>query len=58
MQKKMGRPTNDPKIHKTLFRLSESEIQMLDFCVSKTGKNRAEIVREGIAIVYERLKKK
>lgn len=58
MTLKIGRPTDNPKNHKAMFRLSEKEVQMLDYCTEKTGKSRADIVREGIAIVYERLKKK
>ena len=58
MQKKMGRPTDNPKSHKAVFRISEKEILMLDYCAEKTGRSRADIVREGIAIVYESLKNK
>lgn len=37
----------------------DSELQeKLDFCVNKTGKNRSEIVREGVELVFEREKKK
>ena len=58
MHLKTGRPTDNPKTHKAMFRLSEKEVKMLDFCAEQTGRSRADIVREGIEIVYKRLKKK
>lgn len=52
-----GRPTTDPKILNTRIRLSEQDIQLLDFCCDKTGKSKAEIIRMGIKEVYEKIKK-
>lgn len=52
-----GRPTNDPKILSTRIRLSEEDIKRLEFCVQETGLTKAEIIRQGIKEVYNRLKK-
>lgn len=52
-----GRPTDDPKTLSTRIRLSENDIKMLEYCSSKTGKTKAEIIRIGIKEVYESLKK-
>lgn len=52
-----GRPTNDPKNLSTRIRLSENDINMLEFCCNKTGQTKAEIIRLGIREVYESLKK-
>lgn len=57
MSPRTGRPTNEPKVLSTRIRLSEQDIQQLDFCSKKTGKSKAEIIRMGIKEVYERLKK-
>lgn len=52
-----GRPTNDPKNLSTRVRLSENDINMLEFCCNQTGQTKAEIIRLGIREVYESLKK-
>lgn len=57
MSAKMGRPTNDPKTIHTMIRLSEKDLQMLEYCVSETGKTKAEIIREGIKAIYRRIKR-
>ena len=57
MSPRTGRPTNDPKILCTRIRLSQNDIDMLEFCCKKTGETKAEIIRQGIKTVYENLKK-
>jgi hypothetical protein len=52
-----GRPTDEPKILSTRIRLSEKDVEMLDFCSDKTGKKKSEIIRLGIKKVYEELVK-
>lgn len=52
-----GRPTNDPKTLNTRIRLSEEDVRRLEFCVERTGLTKAEVIRQGIKEVYERLKK-
>ena len=52
-----GRPTNDPKSNWTGFRLSDKDIEKLEYCVKRTGKSKAEIVRQGIELVYEQVRK-
>lgn len=56
-QKKMGRPTDDPKKHQTRIRMSDDDIERLEFCCQKTGLSKADIIREGIRKVYEEIKK-
>ncbi len=55
--KKMGRPTSSPKKNNTRIRLSDEDLQKLEFCKAKTGKTYADIIREGINKVYQELKK-
>ncbi len=52
-----GRPTNDPKNLSTRIRLSENDIERLNYCSEKTGKKKSEIIREGIEKVYNEIKK-
>lgn len=53
-----GRPTDDPKTLNTRIRLSEQDIERLEYCCKETGKTKSEIIRQGIKEVYEGLKKK
>lgn len=53
----MGRPTDNPKQLSTRIRLSETDVQRLEFCSQKTGKTKSEIIRMGIEKVYEELSK-
>lgn len=52
----MGRPTDNPKTHETKVRMSDADIQMLEYCTEKTGLSKAEIIRKGIKATYESLK--
>ena len=52
-----GRPTDDPKTLNTRIRLSEEDVQRLEYCVKVTVLKKSEIIRQGIKEVYERLKK-
>lgn len=52
-----GRPTDDPKTLSTRIRLSEEDVQRLEYCAEKTGMTKSEIIRLGIREVYENLKK-
>lgn len=52
-----GRPTDDPKTLSTRIRLSQKDVEYLNYCQTVTGKTKAEIIRLGIRSVYESLKK-
>lgn len=56
MSPRTGRPTDNPKKTMLPVRLSEKDINMLEFCVEKTGKTKAEIIRVGIEKIYTDLK--
>ena len=57
-EKKMGRPTDEPKTHQQRIRMSDKDIQMLEFCCEITGMTKADVVRTGIKKVYDGLKEK
>lgn len=56
MSPRTGRPTDNPKNLNTRVRLSEDDIEMLEYCVSHTGMKKSEIIRLGIQKVYEEFK--
>lgn len=58
MSPRTGRPTDNPRIHNTRIRMSDEELDMLDYCVKQTGLSKADIIRKGIKEIYEQLKKK
>lgn len=45
---KMGRPTDNPKTHNFVVRLTEEEFKLLEFCCQKTGLKKADVIRQGI----------
>lgn len=53
----MGRPTDSPKVNNTRIRLSDEDMQKLEFCKTQTGMTYADIIRKGIDNVYQELKK-
>ena len=50
-----GRPTDNPKTLSTRIRLSEEDVRRLEYCVKKTGLTKAEIIRQAIKEVYEKM---
>ena len=52
---KMGRPTDDPKTITVRTRISESDNEILEELVEKTGLNKSEILRRGIEIQYNNI---
>lgn len=57
MSPRTGRPTNNPKKHENRIRMSDEDIEILEYCCKVTGKTKADIIREGIREVYARIKK-
>lgn len=53
--KKMGRPTNDPKIHTQVIRLTESELKKLEECSEKMGLSKTDVLRKGIEWLHSQL---
>ena len=57
MSPRIGRPTTEPKTHETRIRMSDTDVQMLEVCCEETGMTKADVIRQGIKLVYEGLKK-
>ena len=53
--KKMGRPTDSPKIYQLRVRFSEEGKELLEKCSEKTGLSKSDVIRLGIKKVYESL---
>lgn len=56
MSKKTGRPLSDnPRNHKLFIRLTDEENDNLEKCCEITEKSRAELVRDGLKIVTDKI---
>ena len=47
----------DPRKNQYRIRLSSAELAKLNFCSERTGKTKAEIIREGVDLVYQNITK-
>ena len=56
MSPRTGRPTTDPKTHETRIRMSDEDVRLLNICCEKTGMSKADVIRQGIREVYEKVK--
>lgn len=50
-------PSKNPKEHQKRIRMSDEDVEILDYCCKKTGRTQSDIIREGIRKVYSELKK-
>lgn len=55
--KKIGRPTTNPKNEELKVRISKEDKEKLEYCINNSNKNKSEIVREGIDKVYNEIRK-
>lgn len=52
-KKKMGRPTDNPKIIVKRARMSEEDVNKLKMCCEVLGISESDVLRMGINKVYE-----
>ena len=57
MSPRTGRPTDNPKSNQYRVRLSDSELEMLEYCCKVLGLTKAEVIRQGIENVYKKAQK-
>ena len=56
MSKKMGRPLSDnPRNNKLFIRLTDEENSALEKCCEITEKSKAELVRDGLKLVTDKI---
>lgn len=56
MSPRTGRPTDEPKTLNTRIRLSENDVEKLEYCADRLKVKKSEVIRIGISKVYEELK--
>lgn len=56
--KKMGRPTDNPKNVSIKFKADDKTVQKLKECSNKMEVSQAEILRQGVHRIYDDLNKK
>ncbi len=54
-EKKMGRPTTNPKIYQTRIRMTEEEVQKLNFCSEKLGISKTDVISIAVDKIYKGL---
>ncbi|MCD3520614.1 hypothetical protein KP753_12090 [Streptococcus equi subsp. equi] len=54
---KLGRPTSNPKSHSKRLRMTDEEVQKLEYCTKQTGKTQTDVLMLGLDKVYQELKK-
>jgi len=52
-ERKLGRPTDDPKTIRLDIRISEKDAKILDDYCKRTGKRRPEAIRDGIRLLKD-----
>ncbi len=56
MSPKTGRPhSENPRQMRVETKMTATELEKLDYCCTVSGKNRSEIIREGIDTIYATL---
>lgn len=50
-------PIENPKDLQYRLRMTKAEFEMLEYCCKETGKSKADILREGLEMVYQKVKK-
>lgn len=55
MSPRTGRPTKDPKTNQYRIRLSDKELEMLEYCCEKTKLSKSDLVRRGIEKIYKEI---
>lgn len=54
----MGRPKSEnPKDVKFQIRADKETMKKLDYCAEETHSSRSEVIRQGIDLVYAKIKK-
>nr|DAG36655.1 MAG TPA: hypothetical protein [Caudoviricetes sp.] len=51
-------PSKDPKNNNTRIRLTDGEVQKLEYCSQQLGMTKADVIRKGIDMIYSELTEK
>lgn len=59
MSPRTGRPPSDnPKSHETRVRMSDGDVEKLEYCCKVLRLAKAEVIRQGIELMYEKARQK
>lgn len=58
MTPRTGRPTQERKGHRESFRLSDSDMEKIQYCMDATGMSKTDIIRKGVDLVYREITNK
>ena len=50
-------PIENPKSLQYRLRMTQEDVEKLEYCCKATGKTKAEVLREGFEMVYQAVKK-
>lgn len=51
-------PSKEPKEHQKRIRMSDEDVEILEYCCQKTEMTQSDVIRLGIRKVYAELKEK
>lgn len=57
MSPRTVRPTDDPKGNQTRIRMSDRDLQKLEYTAKALGLTKAEVIRKGIDRMYQEAQK-
>ena len=57
MAPRTGRPTDDPKKYETRVRMSDGDLEKLNYCCEIFRVTKAEVIRQGIEEMYRKAQK-
>lgn len=52
-ESKKGRPTTEPRQHRESFRMSDRDMEMIQYCMGHLGLSKTDVVRLGISRLYQ-----
>lgn len=58
MTPRTGRPTQERKGHRESFRLSDNDMEKIQYCMDATGMSKTDIIRKGVDLVYKEITNK
>ena len=54
MEKRGRPPSKNPKKNETRIRMTDGELEKLEYCCKVLGLTKAEVIRQGIDEMYEK----
>jgi hypothetical protein len=58
MSPRTGRPTDNPKNNRKSYRLSNDDVERIEYCVKNSDMSETDVIRKGIELVYRQIVEK